>query len=114
MEDIPSSYVRGSNQYSSSSAYWAFRGLFSLGQLNHDEYMSYIDRLWGAYEKQFINEQGYLKQMLIGMYQSDHQLTINFSKNYSAGIIYQAVGVANKQRNNLMTKITDQKDPSSA
>lgn len=111
MKDIPSGYFMGNDQYSPLSAYWAFRGLYALGDFNNNEYISIIKQLWNKYEEQFINEQKYLNTVLIDMYNADPDTAIDFARKYSTGIAYQLVDIANRERNNLITKITEsQKD----
>ncbi|RKZ85953.1 MAG: dipeptidase [Candidatus Parabeggiatoa sp. nov. 1] len=107
MDDIPPGYSLGSNQYSPLSAYWAFRGLYALGNFDNNEFVPCIHQLWDKYEQQFINEHEYLNRMLKEIYRLNQKTAIDFARKYSTGIAYQLVGIANKERNNLMTKITD-------
>lgn len=107
MDDIPPGYSVGSDQYSVFSAYWAFRGLFALGNFDNKQYVPLIQTLWETYEAEFLNEEKYLKKMLKETYNSNVETSINFAKKYSTGITYQLVGVANNEKNALMTKITD-------
>lgn len=107
MKDIPPSYSLGSNQYSPISAYWSFRGLYSLGYFDDEKFIPDIRKFWNNYEQQFLNEHEYLNDMLIEMYQSAPETAIDFAKKYSTGIAYQSIGMANNKRNNLMTIITN-------
>ncbi len=109
MDDIPSCFSLEGNQYSPLSAYWSFRGLYSLCEINQDEYKPIVEKLWSRYEEQSLCEAEPLKEMLIKMYAHDSAVAIDFAKRYSTGNAYQSVGIANKERNLLMTKITIQK-----
>jgi dipeptidase len=108
MDDIPAGYSMGNNQYSPLSAYWAFRGLYALGQFDDDVYRPFIRQLWDSYEQQCINEQKYLNHTLEEMYQLDPGAALDLAKRYSTGIAYQSVGIAHRERDNLMTKISSQ------
>jgi len=108
MTDIPAAYTQGNSKYSPLSAYWAFRGLFALGSTNKGEYIQLVQELWSKYERQFIIEQDYINQMLLTMYKSDPDSAVDFASRYSTGIAYEMVGIANQERDKLMTKITQE------
>ncbi|MCC4767403.1 C69 family dipeptidase [Methanosarcina sp. DH1] len=106
MDDIPHGFSLEGNQYSPLSAYWSFRGLYSLCEVNHDEYRFLVEKLWRDYEEQSFREYEPIKETLMKIYASDPSAAIDFAKRYSTGIAYQTVGIANKERDLLMTKIT--------
>lgn len=110
MNDIPLAYARGSGDYSPASGYWAFRGLFALASADRNEYVKELQRLWRKYECQFIHEQDYIKQMLLDMDRADPCAAIEFARRYSTGIAYQMVGIANQERDKLVTTITRETD----
>jgi len=107
MDDIPPGFSIEGNLYSPLSAYWSFRGLYALCEINHDEYKPLVEGLWRHHEEQSLLENEPMKEMLIKMYSHNPTTAIDFAKRYSTGIAWQSVGIANKERNLLMTKITN-------
>lgn len=106
MDDIPQGYRFGDNLYAQSSAYWAFRGLFALSEVNGKKYLPHIVRRWHAYEEQSVRELSLIRPMLKDMHGRDASAAIAYAKRYSTGAAYETVGVANTERNKLMTRIT--------
>ena len=106
MDDIPQGYRLGDNTYTTSSAYWAFRGLFALADMNGTSYLPDVVRRWEAYEEQSVCELSYLRPMLRAMHSQDAGAAIAYAKRYSTGIAYETVGVAKTERDKLMTRIT--------
>nr|WP_181919376.1 C69 family dipeptidase [Alkalilimnicola ehrlichii] len=105
IDDIPDGYTQGDNQYGPLSAYWSFRGLYSLAKSQGDTCLDEIVTLWKNYERSCLREHVYIKAMLTALYRSDPNGAIEFTKRYSTGIAYQTVGLANGKRNELMTKV---------
>lgn len=108
MDDVPVSYDMGSNKYNSLSAYWAFRGLFALADYDDGKHLSEIKTLWEVFESQSIKELPPLGKMLAELSQTDPDLATAIAKRYSTGIAYQSVGIANRERNALITKIVQE------
>lgn len=104
MDDIPANYDIGSNTYNPLSAYWSFRGLFSIA--DSSKYLSEIKAIWQAFENHSLEELKPLSRMLSEVYQINQGMAIELAKRYSTGLAYQSVGIANKERNILMNKIT--------
>lgn len=113
MDDIPSSYSMKANVYSPISAYWSFRGLYSLSRTNNDEYKFLVEKLWRDFEDQSLLESRLLNETLQEAYVTNAAIALNIAKRYSTGLAYQTVGIANKERNLLMTQITDDLNESS-
>lgn len=107
LDDIPKSYSIGNNEYSSTSAYWAFKELYALGSHESNVYKGTIHGIWSQYEQTFIKEQKYLNTILKEMYNEDRNTAIDFARRYSTGIAYELVDIANKERNQLITEITE-------
>lgn len=106
MDDIPQGYRYGDNLYAPSSAYWAFRGLFALAEVNGKKYLPHVAQRWHAYEEQSVRELAHIRPMLNDMYSRDASAAIAYAKRYSTGVAYETVGVANALRNGIMTRIT--------
>ena len=107
LSDIPAGFSQGGNQYSSISAYWAFRGLYTLSEVNQNKYKPLVQELWNQYEEQCFRELDAMKHTLVNLYEKDRKASVDFAKRYSSGIAYQTVGKANKERDLLMTIITN-------
>lgn len=112
LQDIPPSYTMGSNQFTPQSAYWAFRGLFALGNYDCDNFKEPIHRFWKHKEQQFLHENTFINSTLEEMYSINKQLARNYANNYSAGIACKTVEDANKLRDKLMTIISNAPDNS--
>jgi dipeptidase len=106
MDDIPQGYRLGDNTYGTSSAYWAFRGLFALADMDGGSYLSDVTRRWHTYEEQSVRELSYLRPMLKSIHSQDAGAAIDYAKRYSTGIAYETVGLAKTERDQLMTRIT--------
>ena len=113
MHVVPPGYAMGSNQYGTLSAYWAFRGLYALAKDHKDTFLPQVQQIWKSYEQVFIDEHLYLQDMLVNMYRAEPDTAIGFAGRYSTGIAYEAVGKANWERTQLMTKITVEDDGAS-
>jgi len=108
--DIPKSYSAGDNVYDTTSAYWAFRGLYALGHLGNGKYLAQNQALWAEHEKRFIEEHKHVNDMLRSFTAKpegeEMAAACEFASNYSTGALYQMVDVAQRERNRLMTEIT--------
>lgn len=104
--DIPVGFSLGGNQYNPLSAYWSFRGLYSLSRVNNYKYKHIVDDKWKEYEEQIFLENEAFKKMLKSMYKDNHKAAINSARKYSSGIAYQTVRIANHLRDQIMTEIT--------
>jgi dipeptidase len=105
MDDIPQGYRLGDNTYGTSSAYWAFRGLFALADMDGGSYLPDVTRHWHTYEEQSVRELSYLRPALKGMHSQNSHAAIEYAKRYSTGIAYETVGIAKTERDQLMTRI---------
>src|SRR5207245_581935 len=107
MDDVPSGYTAGSNEYGPLSAYWAFRGLHALANSQGAVEIAEMAALWRDYENGCLQEHGAIKAMLRAMYRDAPESALRFSKRYSIGIAYETVGLAQRKRSQLMTKIAE-------
>lgn len=111
MSEIPARYAAGENQYDPVSAYWAFRGLYTLAQVNNGEYLPTIKSMWSNQEAQFIDEHDYVVKMLSEMAQIKAALAADFAKGYSSGIACRMVELVDRKRDEIMTWITKEGEP---
>ncbi len=105
LEEYPVSYAQGNGKFSSASAFWSFRGLFAMGECE-EIHQEKIQKFWIGYEDQFLDEHQYICSTIKQMYEVSEQVAIDFAKRYSSGILYEAIGKANKKRDAIMTEIT--------
>lgn len=111
MDEIPENYEVGNNVFNQTSAYWSFKGLYSLGAVNKGEFSPTVKKLWKTYEDQYLLEQDGLKKSLLEMSLSNNKLAVNYAQNYSVGIARQLSAIGNEEQNNIITTITlDKKD----
>lgn len=107
-DHIPECYETGESDYNAASAYWAFRGLFSLLDSCGK---SALEELWSRYEKQFIGEYAGIKRMLQRLWKENEEEAVNFAKNYSTGVLCHLAEAANSYMHALLTEISaGQKD----
>jgi dipeptidase len=105
MDGIPQGYRLGDNTHGTSSAYWAFRGLFALADMDGGSYLPDVTRRWHTYEEQSMRELSYLRPTLKAIHSQDACAAIDYAKRYSTGIAYETVGLAKTERDELMTRI---------
>ncbi|MEM7240822.1 MAG: C69 family dipeptidase [Pseudomonadota bacterium] len=105
MTEVPQGFAIGSDQYSATSAYWAFRGLFSLAKSQGKDVLDETAAMWHDYVAGLLAEHAPIKKMIKTMYEADPQSAVDFVSRYSTGITFQAIAKANTARNALMTKI---------
>ena len=102
--------------YGAQSAYWAFRGLYALASvsnhaINEDStFLPEVQEIWRTLECGFIDEHPFMEKMLVDLHESRPESAMDFAQRYSVGIAYQAIAMANLERNKLMTKITSRSD----
>ncbi len=105
--DIPDSYAAGNNMYDAFSAYWAFRGLYSLVASHETKpYLKQIQSIWHHYEHQAYQEREYLDNMLQTMCANTPVLARDYAAQYSTGITYTCAEKARDLFSSIMTQIT--------
>lgn len=103
VDQIPSFYSIGNNQYDSQSAFWAFRGLFALGEYNKNCEQN-VQKYWYEYEDQFIIEQNRINNTIKSIFNSEN-IAIDLVQNFSTSVLYETVANAMKKKDSLMTEI---------
>lgn len=112
MDEIPAGYSLGNTTYDTISAYWAFKGLYSLAATHKQGDLVKLRKSWADYEEQSLKEVESLKGELKRMYQKDKNSAIQYAKRYSFGIAAGTQEDANRKRNALITEITQAIVPS--
>ena len=110
MHVVPPGYSKGSDEYGVLSAYWSFRGLYALACEHPKTLLPEVQEMWKTYQSAFVAEHPFVEETLAKMSNEDPQCALSFAGRYSTGIAYEAVGKANRKRNQLMTKITQESD----
>jgi len=108
MNEVPPNYAIGNDEYNPLSAFWSFRGLFALGEFDKN-YHNQIQKYWKSYEKELLCEKKFIDKTIKKMSKkncTENKAAMEFAKNYSIGITYNAIALANKKRNKLMTDLT--------
>jgi dipeptidase len=110
MNTIPPGFSKGGNEYSSTSAYWAFRGLYFLAKDQDEETLDGVRKMWRDNVAQFVEEHPFIEKMVMEMNEQSPASAADFLSRYSTGIAYEAVAKANDERNKLMTKVAQKSD----
>lgn len=108
MEEVPAVFSNGSNDYGTTSAYWAFRGLYSLAHAQGAQQLAETQQMWRDYVARLIADQGHIKKMIVEMDAQDPDAAVGFVSRYSTGVTYEAVAMAYAARNKLMTAIAQE------
>lgn len=108
MTEVPHCFSIGNNQFGTSSAYWAFRSLFTLGNMDDEEFLESIQSTWREFEQQSMRQVRMMAPWLCQAYDSDADTAVDFACRYSTGVSLQAVEMATQSRNQLMTTFTEQ------
>jgi dipeptidase len=111
MDEVPSGYDTGENVYDPASAYWAFRGLYALAQVNNGEYLPELTRMWQDEERMFVAEYNSVIDTVSSLEKSGKEMANHFAKEYSFGNAARMVALANRKRDELMTNLTKKTDP---
>jgi dipeptidase len=111
MDEVPSGYDTGENVYDPASAYWAFRGLYALAQVNNGEYLPELARMWQDEEQKFVAEYNSVINTVSSLEKSGKETANHFAKEYSFGNAARMVTLANRKRDEFMTNLTKKTDP---
>ena len=105
LEHIPEAYARGDDHYGTDSAYWAYRGLYTLAQTAGRS--AEVAAMWWAYQARLIAQQRALRSLLAGHDVAGPGAHAAIARAYSAGTIAEGLARARATRNRLMTELTD-------
>lgn len=105
LEHIPEAYARGDDHYGTDSAYWTYRGLYTLAQAAGRT--GHVASMWLAYQTQLIAQQRALRSLLAGGDAAGPDEHAAIARAYCAGTIAEGLALARAIRNGLMTDLTD-------
>lgn len=111
MGEAPAVFAKGSNDYGTTSAYWAFRGLYSLAHAQGPQQLAETQQMWRDYVARLVADQGHIKKMVAEMDAQNPRAAVDFVSRYSTGVTYEAVAMANAARDKLMTAIAQETTP---
>lgn len=106
MEKIPSEYALGNSDYDAESAYWDFRGLFSIASCMGTETAGEIRRMWALYEKELFREYENFRQFLKKTAADDPRAAAVSAENYSTRVLLQTAQTAKDKRTQLLTQMS--------
>jgi len=101
MDEVPASFALGGNQFGVASAYWAFRGLYALGEEDMCAVLEFRD----TFEQQAMAEAQALAAALPDIYDKEPETAMNLARGFSTGIAQRAVDRANRTREAIMTQM---------
>ena len=94
------------DEYDEFSAFWAFRSISALANVNNQEFKTEIRNNWDNFENQLIWNQPFIDKMLTKMYRKNKTKALKFANLYSNSLALYLVNYAKKLRRNLITNIT--------
>lgn len=109
LEQIPEAYARGDDHYGTDSAYWAYRGLYTLAQTAGQA--DQVATMWLAYQTRLIAQQQSLRSLLTGSDAAEPRAHTGIAHGYCAGTIAAGLALARATRNRLMTELTGRTSP---
>ena len=106
LDRIPAAYASGSDTYGTHSAYWAYRGLFTLAETAGDTTRDSVATMWREHERRLVDQQRDLRGLLAGDGATAPEAALAIACRYSAGAIAEALEIARATRDRLMTELT--------
>jgi dipeptidase len=106
LDRIPAVYANGSDTYGTNSAYWAYRGLFTLAETAGESTRDSVAAMWREHERRLVDQQRDLRGLLAGDAAAAPQDAVDIACRYSAGAVYEALEIARATRDRLMTELT--------
>ncbi len=103
--DTYAAYKVQGEDYSKDSAYWSFRGLSTLAEINREAYGKGVREFWDAYQANLITNQAKYNEEVTSLYKKSNKKAEKYATQLSMGIQKEAVDKANSVYNELMTKI---------
>jgi len=99
-------YANGSDTYGTHSAYWAYRGLFTLAETAGEATRDSVAAMWREHERRLVAQQRDLRGLLAGDAAVAQQDAVDIACRYSAGAVFEALEMARTTRDRLMTELT--------
>lgn len=107
--DTEDAYKVQGEEYSVESAYWSFRSLSTIAELNREAYGEGVREFWKAYEKELIANQVQCNNKVKELYKENAEAASSYATELTVGIQKDALGKAKTIFSELMTKIAKDK-----
>ena len=107
--DTYDAYKVQGEDYSEDSAYWAFRSLAAIAELNREFYGVGVKEFWSTYQKELIAKQSEMNKTLTTLYQKDSKAASQYATKVTMAIEEEAVRKAESVFSELITEIADNK-----
>lgn len=104
LDVIPATYARGSDTYGTDSAYWAYRGLYTLAETAGAATRDAVSAMWREHERRLVCEQRHLRHLMGGDGGAAGDGSI--LQHWGRGAIYAGLELAQATRNQVMTSLT--------
>jgi len=101
--DTPDPYKKGTDVYDEESAYWTFRSVAALAEMDIEKYGKYIASYWDNYENQLIAQQASIDNAIVKLYKEDKESAIKFINDYCHGTAIKAIEDAKKLKKDIIT-----------
>jgi len=106
LDRVPAVYAQGSDAYGTHSAYWAYRGLFTLAETAGSATRETVAAMWRDHERQLVAQQRDLRGLLAGAAATPPEAALRIACRYSTGAVFEGLEMARAARNTLMTRLT--------
>lgn len=107
--DTADAYKVQGEAYSAESAYWAFRSLSTLAEINRAAYGESIRAYWKAYEQKLITNQAACNTKINELYKENAKEASSYATQLAIDTQEDAIGKAQIMFNELMTKVAGDK-----
>lgn len=106
LERVPAVYAAGSDTYGTQSAYWTYRGLFTLAATAGAATRDAVSAQWQAHERRLVDQQRQLRSLLAGDGACPPEAALAIACRYTTGAMVEGLEMARSIRDRLMTDLT--------
>ncbi|WP_036728947.1 C69 family dipeptidase [Peptoniphilus mikwangii] len=90
LSKTPEAYAKKSSNFDDTQAYWVFRGLSTLAELNRDKYGKSIREYWSKYQDKLIEEQDARNKEFLVLYHQDPKRAVEYANEMAEKLGMQA------------------------
>ncbi len=105
--DTPEPYKKGTDVFDEESAYWTFRSVAALGEMDIEKYGKYIAGYWDDYENQLITQQTAIDDAIVKLYKEDKEAALKLINDYCHGIAIKAIEDAKQLKRDVITRMAE-------
>ena len=104
---FPEAYTKvSSNKADSSSAYWTFRKVMTLGMVNYNAYAPIIKETYAKLEAENDQRQKEMEAAYLSIYKTSPMQALDLLQNFSDSVLNHALDVARELTEELFTRLT--------